>query len=168
MLILADPPISGAQARAHVYLPIIVTPNPVASFYRLLVGDERQQRSSLEVCPCLERAAQRRALGLVGGDPWAHVDGAGVTPNEYARAAGCHLPADYALRGNNVESLVAGTADPLVVFAALASSPAHAAHLFGQGWFAHQRHMGIALGEGGRLGWYWVVLIATCEQSSGE
>lgn len=174
-IILATPPTApatsarSAAGRYAVYLPIIGTPNPVAVFYRSLATDARQQRANLERCKCLEAAAQRRAHGLVNGDPWDHVDAAGVTPNEYARAAGCQLPADYAIKGNEIESLCAGSADPAIILAALANSTKHAPHLFGHGWFNHQRHMGIAMAEGGELGWYWVILIALCEgQTSGE
>lgn len=174
-IILATPPTApatsarSAPGRYAVYLPLIGTPNPVTVFYRLLATDARQQRANLEICPCLEVAAQRRAMGLVNGDPWDHIDGAGVTANEYARAAGCQLPTDYATKGNEIESLCAGSADPAIILAALANSPKHAPHLFGHGWFNHQRHMGIAMAEGGALGWYWVILIALCEgQTSGE
>lgn len=169
-IVLGDPPVAANAPRSTIYLPLVAANlNPVAEFCRRLATDPRQQRSSLAICPSLAVAAERRACGLVNGDPWAHVDGAGVTPNEYARSAGCQLPEDYAPRGNNIESLCAGTADPAVILAALASSSKHAPHLFGHGWFNHQRHMGIALGEGGYFGWYWVILLALCaEQTSGE
>lgn len=80
------------------------------------------------------------------------------------RNLGCNLPADYAANGNNIESLVAGSPDPGVIFAALASSPGHADHLFGRGWFRAQRHVGVAYVEapGSRFGFYWVVLIGAC------
>ena len=78
------------------------------------------------------------------------------------------LAADYAARGNNVESLVAGTDNAVIAFAALAGSEKHAPHLFGRGWFRHQRQYGIAVATGGRLGWYWCVMIGACGESSGE
>lgn len=169
-IILADPPTTtGAR---DIYLPAIFTgaPNPVADFLRLLTGDARQERPTLECCPALEIAAQRRADGLAHGDPWAHVDAHGITPNEYARQAGCRLPAHYAVKGNNIESLGAGTADAAVMFAALIASPRHGDHLLGRtDFYRVQRHVGVALAEGGEYGWYWVILLGTCEGlTSGE
>lgn len=171
-VILADPPIAPVASRAAVYLPIInQQPDPVAAFCRLLVADPRQERPALELCPALQQAAVWRAYGLAsGGDPWGHVGEDGTTPNELARRAGCVLPEDYAPRGNNVESLVAGTDDPVVAFTALANSAKHSDHLFGRGWFRAQRHFGIALCKGSaEYTWYWTVYIAACVgQVSGE
>lgn len=167
-----DIPTGPGKTRAAVYLPIVTQqPDPVAAFCRLLVTDQRQERLTMELCPALQQAAVWRAYGLAsGGDPWDHVDEEGTTPNEYARRAGCQLPADYAPRGNNIESLVAGTADAMVAFNALANSPRHADHLFGRGWFRRQRHFGVALCKGSaEFTWYWAVYVGTCEgQSSGE
>jgi len=162
---LADAPTSEGQTRA-IFLPIVTTvegPSPVAEFERLLITDPRQQRT-LTYSHALNVAAARRAEGLAnGGDPWGHVDAAGRTPNEYARQACCRLPVYYAVQGNNVESLVAGTADAGVAFAALAASPKHAEHLFGLGWFGHQQHFGLAMAAGGEYGWYWVIMIGLCQ-----
>lgn len=172
MIILGPPPLAPAATRGSVYLPIVAgSPDPVAEFSRLLVADPRQQRTSLELCPALQQAAVWRAWGLAsGGDPWDHVDEDGTTPNEHARRAGCQLPADYALKGNSVESLVAGTADPVVAFTALANSPSHSDHIFGRGWFQRQRHFGVALCKGSaEFTWYWTVYIGEClGQTSGE
>lgn len=87
MTILGIPPTPPAPTR-DVYLPAIITgaPSPVAEFLRLLVSDPRQERSALSRCPALELAATQRAQGLANGDPWAHVDAAGVSANEYVRA----------------------------------------------------------------------------------
>lgn len=169
-VILGSPPSVPPVARGNVYLPIIAQQtDPVAEFSRLLVADPRQQRTSLELCPALQQAAIWRAHGLANGDPWDHVDKDGVTPNEYARRAGCVLPDDYNPKGNNVESLVAGSADAIVMFNALAASPKHSDHIFGRGWFRSQRHFGVAMCAGGRWGWYWCVILGEClGQVSGE
>lgn len=171
-LILGPSPDIPATTRGNVYLPIAANQtDPVQDFCRLLVADSRQQRPHLELCPALQQAAVWRAYGLAsGGDPWDHVSEDGTTPNELARRAGCVLPADYAPRGNNIESLVAGTADPVVAFTALANSLKHSDHLFGRGWFQKQRHFGVALCRGSaEFTWYWAIYIATCEgQTSGE
>lgn len=159
-----------------IYFPIIAQPptDPVATcldtnpqalaFYRSLVGDSRQERTRLDCHPALVRAAQRRAASLVASGLWSHCDPNGVCANQVARNMGCTLPATYGA-GNNIESLVAGSPDAGVMFAALANSPGHSPHLFGRGWFRHQRHVGIAYvaAPGSRFGFYWVVLIGVCE-----
>ena len=174
-IILADPP-ESIDSRGTVFLPIAATaPAPpveppvdqVATFYRLLVADQRQQRGSLERCADLEAAAAARAYGLSHGDPWSHVDAHGVTPNEYCRAAGCKLPDSYAQKGNNVESLVAGAGDASVMLEALTRSPKHADHIFGRNdFFRQQDKFGIACCErlDSEYRWYWCVLIGVCRE----
>lgn len=169
---LAYPPDLPAGSR-DVFLPIVGGPppvvavNPVTAFYRLLTADQRQQRSSLEVCACLEQAATWRAHGMaVLGDPWSHRDRDGIRPNAYARRAGCVLPQDYDMNGNQVESLVAGSDSALIMFESLANSAAHRTHLFGENdFFRRQNKVGIACyeGVGSEYRWYWCVLIAICE-----
>ena len=167
---LADPPELPAVSR-DVFLPIVggpppvVTVNPVTAFYRLLTADQRQQRGRLEVCACLEQAATWRAFGLSHGDPWAHVDRHGTRPNAYARRAGCVLPKDYDTNGNQVESLVAGSTDANVMFAALVASASHADHLFGRNdFYRSQDKIGVAVCEGpGGFRWYWAIFISRCE-----
>lgn len=163
-----------------IHFPIYIQPptdplvvcldyNPQAvAFYRLMTGDTRQERPMLACHPALVRAAQRRAASLIAGGYWAHCDPNGVCANQVARNMGCALPASYGA-GNNIESLVAGSDDAGVMFAALAASPSHAPHLFGRGWFRHQRHAGIAYvaAPGSRFGFYWVVMVGVCEATSG-
>ena len=171
---LADPPYLPAKSR-DVFLPIVGGPppvvvvNPVTAFYRLLTADQRQQRSQLEVCACLEQAATWRAFGLaVLGDPWSHVDRLGIRPNAYARRAGCVLPKDYDTNGNQVESLVAGSPDANVMFSALAASASHRIHLFGElDFYRQQDKIGVAVCESpdpqSLFRWYWCVMMAICE-----
>lgn len=164
-----------------IYFPIAGngTPDPDATcfgndkalaFYRLLVSDPRQQRPRLVCCPALVLAAQRRAHGLANGDPWGHVDAAGVWANTYARNAGCVLPSDYG-NGNNIESLTAGTGDVQAAFDSLTNdnAPKHRAHLLGESEFYRRQTMvGIGYAEGGQYGFYWSILIGICGVSSGE
>lgn len=141
--------------------------NPKAlAFYRLLVADERQQRTEMHCNAALVAAAQRRATGLATVDPWEHKDRNGVWPNTYAREAGCKLPADYNDR-NQIESLTAGLGDPALAYWSLTNdqAPDHRRHLHGEiEFFRKQQDVGIAVAEGGQYGWYWAVLIATCEE----
>lgn len=179
-LCFAEGPSALPRTRNTIFIPMVSTKqtatsvcfgNPSAlAFYHLLSTDERQQRTSLTCCPSLVEAAKKRAYGLTHGDPWSHVDAAGLWPNQHARAAGCNLPDFYPEPANNIESLVAGSPNVGDVFEALAQSQYHAPHLFGQNdFFREQGEVGIALAEGGVFGWYWVVLIAVClQKTSGE
>lgn len=163
-----------------IYLPIIGGPppdptfgNPAAlAFYQLLVTDPRQRRLRLDPCPALIAAARHRAGQLATMTDLAHIEPDGVTTiNEVARRFGCGLPAHYPIRGNGIESLVAGTGVALAAFEALARSPKHAPHLFGESdFYLEQTQIGIAMVDalGSRWRWYWSVLIGSCAQASGE
>jgi len=169
-IVLCDPP-ESIDSR-DIFLPIIATPpvlpepvTPAAAFMALLMSDPRQQRTRLERCASLERAAEWRAHGLAMlGDPWSHRDRDGIAPNAYARRAGCRLPQDYALDGNNVESLVAGSPVAAIMFSALAASAAHRVHLFGElDFYRRQDKIGVAVCEGpGEYRWYWAIFICRC------
>lgn len=163
---LCDGP-SVPSTRNKIIFPIAFTPpaDPVADFLRLLTGDVRQERQRLEVCPTLTQAALWRAHQLAQvGEPFTHTDSSGKTANERVRAAGCRLPNTYGQRGNNVESLAAGTINAEIIFANLVNSPKHGPHLLGQGWYRHQTCVGVAMAENqeSEFKWYWCVLIASC------
>lgn len=143
-------------------------PRPEDELIRLIIEDDRQGGRTLIAHSGLMAAAKERSLRLAAGSPFAHTDERGITPNEYVRASGCALPRDYGPKGNQVESLAGGTASARIIRDALANSPSHSDHLFGRGWFSHQRHIGIGLAEGGQFGWYWTILIALCVEESGE
>ena len=164
-----------------IFLPIVSTPpaQPAAKFnagmalamVRSLVADRRQQRRDLRICPALVDAAQRRATMLASQATPSHTDPHGITPNGYARAAGCHLPHHYADDGNDIESFAAGSPDMDVLRLALIASPPHRRHLFGEDdFYRAQRDIGVAWldAPGSRYGWYLVILIGICEESSGE
>jgi hypothetical protein len=165
-IVIADAP-DVVDSRGVVYLPFVVNERPAIHnaevFFNLLWNDSRQLRPRLTPCPKLTIAATLRAQGLALGGPWAHVDKDGVTPNEYARMAGCNLPGHYATKGNQIESLVAGSPNMTVMFNALAASESHANHMFGRlPMFQRQDKCGIAVAVGGQFGWYLVLLISEC------
>lgn len=174
--------------RGTVYLPLIgagtpptpaptATPAPcnlspaAATFFWMLQLDPRQQRPRIECDARLVRAAENRAAAQFG-DGLSHCDILGICANVYVRAAGCVLPANYAINGNNVEELAGGTTSPVEIFNALARSPSHKAHLFGEDdFFRRQTRVGIALVELPNLRWryYWAIIISECEGgTSGE
>lgn len=164
LIVLGDPPTLPPKAR-DIYMPIIATEqvNQVAAFYRLLTTDQRQQRATLGTCAALERAAEWKAADIAQYDYWQHQASNGEWPNTTVRRFGCDLPAAYGDGWNGVESLGAGSKDALPIFIALANSPRHRVHLFGENSFYRQQtHMGIGMVVGGRYGWVWVILIAPC------
>ena len=166
----------------YAYMPVVKmaptpTPQPclqspqAREFARLLIGDSRQQRTTIRCNPALVRAAQHRAESMATLGYFGHCDPNGVCPNPVARAAGCRLPSYYSLNGNNVESILAGASDPALVWKLLSASPSHAVHLLGTSdFFREQQDIGVAFVDvpGSRYTYYWVVMIAVCEASSGE
>lgn len=186
--VLASAADVAAAARGTVYLPLIggatpPTPTPVptatpcnlspgaAAFFWMLQLDPRQQRPHIECDARLVRAAENRAAAQFG-DGLSHCDILGICANVYVRAAGCVLPDHYAVNGNNVEELGGGTTSPVEMFNALARSPSHRVHLFGENdFFRRQTRVGIALVELPNLRWryYWAIIITECEAgTSGE
>ena len=162
-IILSDPP-TYPSAR-DIYLPVITTDyiNQVAAFYRLLTADQRQQRPTLGTSSALEAAAEWKAADIVTHGYWQHMAANGEWPNATARRFGCNLPVEYGNGWNGVESLAAGSADAFAIFSALANSPSHRVHLFGENnFYRQQTHMGIAMVTGGKYGWVWCVLVARC------
>lgn len=162
-----------------IYFPIAGNGAPTAdatcfgndkawAFYQLLISDPRQQRPRLVCSPQLVQAAQQRAWGLANGDPWAHVDAAGVTPNAYARRCGCKLP-DYYGGGNNIECLTAGMADAEKAYWALTHEGAteHRKAVLGlTDFFREQTHVGIGYAErlGSQYQFYWCVMMGICQE----
>lgn len=167
MIYLADGPTAPPSAtRGSVWLPIIAAApiDQVAAFYDMLRNDGRQQRSQLEVCQHLEAAAEWKAADIVANGYWAHQAYSGEWPNATARRFGCNLPVEYGDNWNGCESLVAGSPDAAVMFNALAESPSHRVHLFGEvDFYRMQTHVGVAMAAGGQWGWVWCVMIAACQ-----
>lgn len=166
VIVLCDGPDMPA-GRGVIFLPAILNGRPLPTvaeqFFTLLHNDYRQLRPRLSICPALSIAANQRAQGLANGGPWAHVDANGITPNEYARAAGCNLPSHYAVKGNGIESIVAGSPNPEALLNALANSAGHAAHLFGRlPHYQLQDKCGIGFAVGGQYGYYMSILIGEC------
>jgi hypothetical protein len=167
----------------YAYFPVaIAAPTPTApacyrsgpavAFAQLLTADARQQRAGLRCHPALVAAAQQRAESMATRRYFGHCDPDGICPNPVARAAGCRLPAAYAINGNNIESILAGTPDPALTWQLLSASPGHARHLLGtEQFFRAQHDIGVAFvaAPGSEYSFYWVVLIAICEvPTSGE
>lgn len=154
----------------NIFLPIISTPPVVADlndkaqeFFDILKKDGRQQRPLMEWSENLARAAAIRTSSLARLNYWAHCEPNGPCPNEVARSVGCVFPFDYSERGNNIESLVAGTPDVKVAFDALANSPSHRDHMFGVGSFLErQNRVGIHVryDSSSTFKWYYSILIA--------
>lgn len=139
-------------------------------FYNRLRADSRQYRTIMRCSHSLVAAAKARAQSLVATDHWAHCDPEGkICANSYAEFYGCRLPNDYVVDGNNIESLGGGSPDMQPIYNALAGSPSHSVHLFARNndgtksaFFVRQTEVGIAVAEGGKFGWVWVILISEC------
>lgn len=154
----------------NIYLPIVSVPpilpdqlDKAQEFFELLKADPRQNRKLMEWSKLLESAASIRTESLARLDYWAHCEPNGPCPNEVARSVGCVFPFDYSEKGNNIESLVAGTPDVAVAFEALANSPSHRDHMFGVGQFLkRQNRVGIHVryDSSSTFKWYYSILIA--------
>jgi len=154
----------------NIYLPVVAVPpiNPdqpskAQEFFEMLKNDPRQNRKLIEWSKLLEKAASIRTESLARLDYWAHCEPNGPCPNEVARSVGCVFPFDYSEKGNNIESLVAGTPDVAVAFEALANSPSHRDHMFGVGPFLNrQNRVGIHVryDSSSTFKWYYSILIA--------
>lgn len=118
--------------------------SPEKEFLRLLKEDHRQRRKILESDHCLIEASRLRVLQVA--ENFSHCFGMDCA-NRIVRRI-CQLPVEYPENGNSIESLVAGTSDPLTAFLALARSPSHADHLFGlNDFFLPQTKVGISFLE---------------------
>lgn len=154
----------------NIYLPIVSVPpilpdqlDKAQEFFEMLKNDPRQNRKLMEWSKLLEQAASIRTESLARLNYWAHCEPNGPCPNEVARSVGCVFPFDYSERGNNIESLVAGTPDVKVAFDALANSPSHRDHMFGVGSFLErQNRVGIHVryDSSSTFKWYYSILIA--------
>lgn len=169
------------QWRYSVLLPVALKPEPTPTelpgcrhvgeeareFVKLLVIDGRQQRKELKCDERLVRAAFARATKSLETVPISHYDSNGVGPNAYAAFEGCSLPSNYAPKGNNIESLVAGTGDVTGVgaYEALARSESHSRHLFGiDEFFGEQNRIGAAIVKNPDSFYKWsmIILISRC------
>ena len=154
-----------------VYLPLMANQpecemsTEEGQMYYLIASSEEQERLSLSCNNALTTAARQRAAGLANGDPWGHCDRNSICANVYARKAGCILPPEYG-DGNYVESLVAGTEDPLVAYNALIDSDSHRSHLNAEADFFRQQDeigVGFLSQPGSPYSFYYVIMIARCE-----
>lgn len=104
---------------------------------------------------------QRKASALLKAQEFTH-DLDGVSPNAMLRESGFVLPSFYDREGNNVESLATNSDDPAAVWTALKGSPAHRAHVLGEGsFFGGQQAVGIGYAKTGSYGSerYWVMWV---------
>lgn len=106
----------------------------------------------------LTSSAVFKADEMADGGYFAHRSAVtGVWPNRLVRDFGYPLPAAWPDDENFVESLQRGSADPSEVVRALAESPSHRAHVFGENGFRTFPHIGVGRSSTGR---FWAVHIA--------
>lgn len=145
-----------------IYFPIAFNSSKEVEFFQLLHQDSRQRRKTLIYSTILEEVARKRAESFIQLSYWGHCDPTGKCPNRCLLDVGWQLPSYYSPNGNNVESLVAGTPSVTASFDALARSPRHAVHLFGENeFFLRQSFVGIGYAENpsSPFGFYFCILI---------
>lgn len=129
----------------------------------LLLSHPRQQRSELHCDPLLMEYAMMRAQQMASRDEVSHIGPDGQGPNEMLREMGYELP-DYYVGGrtNNIESILGGEEKAERTWEMLLESPAHRAHLLGEGRvYAAQRRFGVAhlFDPNSAHRHYWVIVI---------
>lgn len=153
-------------ARGSIYIPMILglTHNANAQeleFLRAVLRGE-QHREGAVFSTELMQGARLKAQQMAASNTFAHILN-GVWPNQAASAAGCHH--SYAAQGNQIESIAAGSPDPMAIYQALVESPMHRDHITGKGFFAKQTSLGAGFAEDPHAAYryYWVFWSATCE-----
>ena len=146
--------------------------NGALIFAALLMTDPHQRRKQPRCNSALVEAAQARARSMAEEGYFAHCDPTGKCANAYAVEYGCSLPLGYDPRGNNIESIGAGTSDPYVMYGGLLYSSSHVVHILALSpFFADQLDVGVGFYEkpGSPYTYYWSVLTAPCQTvRSGE
>jgi hypothetical protein len=69
----------------------------------------------------------------------------GMWPNEVVRSFGYELPAEWGDDYNFIESVNAGSPDPLSVVGSFIPSPSHMVHIMGQEWFSTHLEIGVGM-----------------------
>lgn len=134
-----------------VYPGITSVTDPIhleIALFRLIVDHPDQRRDDLRWDIDLHRVARLRVEDMRERAYFSHVNPDGVGPDETLRRNGIVVPDWYGhgLADNHVESLALNKPDAAIVFAALLASPAHRAHVLGEGGFETQLRMGIGVG----------------------
>jgi len=131
--------------------------------FRKLIGYS-DNRSHLECSDTLQAFAESRARDMATRGYLSHTSPEHRGPNRMLRDAGYPLPDIYRDGlANNVESIVGGIESPDAVWEALLASPAHRAHLLGEGaGFDEQNELGVAYARNIYAPHvdYWVIVIA--------
>ena len=116
------------------------------AFFDLLRRDPRQRRKTMVCEERLTALARVRATDLLVRNYVSHVNPDGYGPNYLARQAGIKLPDNYGRgdKDNQIESLAAGTLDPVYLLELFYNSSAHRTHLWGlNSFFAGQTLAGV-------------------------
>lgn len=162
-----------------LFLPIILNKEPeevpveagsyisvVESTFFDLIKNHPEQRRNPELIyqsPILQLSTNYRSQDMIDKDYVSHISPIGEYPNEIAMRFGCS--SIVTPKANGIESIVAGTGDPVVAFNALMNSVNHKRHLMGQDdTFVTMYGIGVSLciSEKAKYRFYWTIHIANC------
>lgn len=136
--------------------------NELILFHKLIEHSKNQH--NLSCSPTLQTFAEFRARDMATRGYLSHISPEHQGPNQMLRDAGYPLPDIYRDGlANNVESIAGGIESPDAVWEALLASPAHRAHLLGEGaGFDEQDELGVAYARNLYAPHvdYWVIVIA--------
>lgn len=162
MAIVPEPGQASPQRVANALSDCVFDNNELHIFHKLI--DFSHNRSDLECSPTLQAFAESRARDMATRGYLSHISPEHRGPNRMLREAGYPLPDIYRDGlANNVESIVGGIESPDAVWEALLASPAHRAHLLGEGaGFDEQNELGVAYARNIYAPHvdYWVIVIA--------
>jgi uncharacterized protein YkwD len=136
-----------------------------AMLARLLLNDDRQNRSVLACDPVLAAVARAKARDMAVRNYFDHVNPDGSGPNVLIEDAGHSLPDSYSQEktGNNVESIAAGFDTASRAWNGWLNSDQHRPHVLGEEpFFAQQTEYGVGyyFDPTSFYHHYWVVLTA--------
>lgn len=153
--------------RNVIYIPYVTHNAPsrtdeLETAFLALIRNGLQSRQQMNCTESLMRGARLKADRMATLNLFGHVITGGLWPNEAARISGCNHP--YPNGGNQIESICAGSDNPEVIYRALLNSPAHRAHIIGEGFFARQTSVGVGFAENvnSEYQFYWVFWSAEC------
>ena len=136
-----------------------------------LVNHPEQNHLRLERNVILAQTAQEHCNDMANRNYFSHTNPEGYGPNYLARQNGYSLPSGYGQENNSndIESLGAGFLSPEdALFTLINYSPAHRAHLLGEGNFQHQENFGIgySYNQNTKYKFYYCFIISGIENVS--
>lgn len=160
--VVAEPDQTPRQRVSSALGACALDDNELILFQKLI--EHSKNPHDLSCDPTLQTFAEFRARDMATRGYLSHISPEHRGPNQMLRDASYPLPDIYRDGlANNVESIVGGIESPDAVWKALLASPAHRAHLLGEGaGFDEQDELGVAYARNLYAPHvdYWVIVIA--------